>query len=351
MNSTELAKIAKVSRSTVSRVLNNYPGVSPKMRERVEAAIREQNYVPDAAARKLAGKTNHIIGLFIIDTVDTYGENDICTTPFYNDYIALAINIANSRGYDLLIRVVRHQNADEVERLFQSGSISGGIIMGDCLIPSIIDRLILDGHKVVLYHQIPQSCSQNIITVNYNNFKCGKIAAEEFLRKGHRDLAMITGEKNKLCAMDRLDGFESALRTAQVQLDRERYVEYGEFHRQSGGYEAARKLLKRNRNHLPTGICAGSGTMMMGAMQAILDMGYRIPEDISLIGIDGIEIAKYTTPALTEVVISRRKVALTTVVRLIELIEGNQSDQLDFEVSEAELVQRDSVKDLSAALF
>ena len=84
MNSTEIAKIAHVSRSTVSRVLNHHPGVSQKMRERVEAVIYEYNYVPDAAARKLAGKENKIIGLFIVDTVDTYLCNPILQRLYCN---------------------------------------------------------------------------------------------------------------------------------------------------------------------------------------------------------------------------------------------------------------------------
>ncbi|MDD3347983.1 LacI family DNA-binding transcriptional regulator [Oscillibacter sp.] len=347
MNSGEIAKLAKVSRSTVSRVLNHHAGVTDKMRERVEAVIREQNYVPDAAARKLAGKENRIIGLFIIDTADTYEEHNICTTPFYNDYIAQSIDIANSRGYDLLIRVVHHQNSDELEHLFQNRSIAGGIIMGDRMNDSLLEHLTGRQYRMVLYNQITESPAANVVVVNYNNFKCGRMAGEELIRRGHKRIAMVTGETNKICAMERLEGLKAAMRGASLTLDCDRYVECGAFHRQSGGYEATRRLLKRNLDHMPTAICAGSAAMMMGTMQAVIDMGFQIPQDISLIGIDGNSLSQYTVPTLTEVQISRKRVALVTVTRLIELIENGETPQHEYEISEAELIQRDSVKILS----
>lgn len=350
MNSTEIAKIAHVSRSTVSRVLNHHPGVSQKMRERVEAVIYEYNYVPDAAARKLAGKENKIIGLFIVDTVDTYDENNICVTPFYNDYIAMAVDIANSRGYDLLVRVVRHQDINEIERVFQSGSIAGGIIMGDRVQDDILEKLQYSQHKIVLYNQLEKSISENMILVNYNNYKCGKMAGDILIQFGHSRIAAITGEKNKICAMGRLAGLEAAMRNAGCTFDAERYLEHGEFHRESGGYEAAQKLLRRTKDRLPTALWAGSGPMMMGAMHAIIDVGLRIPEDISIVGIDGIEVARYTTPPLTEVAISRKRVAQATVTQLIHFIERGEADTREYEIPDAELRIRSSVKDMSAKI-
>lgn len=344
MDSSEIAKIAHVSRSTVSRVLNHHPGVSQKMRDRVEAVIREYNYVPDAAARKLAGKQNKILGLFIVDTVDTYDENNICTTPFYNDYIAMAIDIANSRDYDLLVRVVRRQDINEIERVFQSGSIAGGIIMGDKLQDDILEKLQYSQHKIVLYNQVETSPSDNIVIVNYNNFKCGKMAGEVLTQFGHRRIAVVTGEKNKICAMERLAGLKAALQNVGCEFDEEHYLEHAEFHRESGGYEATQKLLRKNSSRLPTALCAGSGPMMMGAIHAISDMGLRIPEDISVIGIDGIDIAKYTTPPMTEVAISRKRVASVTITNLIQFIENGKADVREFEISDAELRIRNSVK-------
>ena len=342
MNSTEIAKLANVSRSTVSRVLNNHPNVSARTRERIETIIQEQNYVPDAAARNLVGKQNKILGLFIIDVADDYDEYTICRSPFFYDYIAYSIDIANRHGYNQLITVVRKENIDDIDRLFRSKSISGGILVGDHLDSAILQDLVGQGYKMVLYNQIEKSCAPNVVVVNYDNFKCGRLAGEELVRRGHTRIAHVTGERDKLSVNERQRGLRAALNSAGLELD-ETYIENGCFNRVSGGYEAAKRLLRRNRDNLPTAICVGSASMMMGVFQAIKDMGLRVPEDISLISIDGQDLYKYMTPALSEVTTSCEKVAKVTVTRLVELLERGRLEYRDYEISDAELTQRESV--------
>ena len=346
MNSTEIAKLANVSRSTVSRVLNNHSNVSPRTRERIEAIIREQNYVPDAAARNLVGKQNKILGLFIIDVADDYDEYTICRSPFFYDYNAYSIDIANRHGYNMLITVVRNENIDDIDRLFQSKSISGGILVGDHIEGEILDQLMSQDYKMVLYNQIQHSPAPNVVVVNYDNVKCGRLAGEELVRRGHRKIAHVTGEKNKLSVNERFQGLKMALNAAGIAFDEERYLERGAYNRESGGYEATKRLLKRNWDDRPTAICVGSASMMMGAFQAVRDLGLRIPEDISLISIDGQDLYKYTMPALTEVTTSYEKVAKVTVTRLIELIEQGTLGYNEYEISDAHLTQRDSIRSI-----
>ena len=133
MNSSEIAKLAHVSRTTVSRVLNGHANVSDATRRRVEAVIRQHNYFPDAAARNLVGKQSKVLGLFIIDLAANHDAYTISRSQFFYDYIAYAIDITNRHGYNLLTTIVHADNMDDVDRLFQSRSISGGILMGDHL--------------------------------------------------------------------------------------------------------------------------------------------------------------------------------------------------------------------------
>lgn len=346
MNSSEIAKLAHVSRTTVSRVLNGHSSVSEETRQRVEAVIREQNYFPDAAARNLVGKQNRVLALFIIDLVATSDEYTISRSQFFYDYIAYAIDISNRHGYNLLTTIIHKDNQEDIDRLFQSRSIAGGILMGDHLDQNILARFSARGYKLMLYNQIRRSPAPNILVVNYDNFKCGRLAGEELVRQGHTKIAHVTGEPNKLSVQDRLEGFESALTAAGIPFDRDRSLEYGAFNRRAGGYEATQRLLKRNWDDLPTALCAGSATMLMGTFEAIRDLGLRIPEDISLIGIDNVDTAFYTTPPLSLVSTSCEEIAKLTVSRLIELIEQGHASSHDHIISDATLVQRASVRPL-----
>ena len=347
LNSSEIAKLAHVSRTTVSRVLNGHTNVSPETRERIEAVIREHNYFPDAAARNLVGKQNKVLGLFIIDLAATQDEYTISRSQFFYDYIAYAIDVANRHGYNLLTTVLHADNMQDIDRLFQSRTITGGILMGDHLDQTDLARFSARGYKLVLYNQVRRSPSPNILVVNYDNFKCGRLAGEALVERGHTRISLVTGEPNKISVQDRLEGFEAALTAAGIPFDRERQLEYGAFNRRSGGYEATKRLLQRSWEDLPTALCAGSATMMMGTFDAIRDLGLRIPEDISLIGIDNADTANYTTPPLSLVATSCEEIAQLTVARLLDLVENGSVSPTEYLISHATLTLRSSIRSIT----
>ena len=346
VKSSEIAKLAHVSRTTVSRVLNGHSNVSEETRQRIEAVIREHNYFPDAAARNLVGKQNKVLGLFIIDLAATQDEYTISRSQFFYDYIAYAIDIANRHGYNLLTTIIHEDNMQDIDRLFQNRTITGGILMGDHLEQNDLARFASRGYKMALYNQVRCSPAPNILSVNYDNFLCGKMAGEELVRHGHTRIVHVTGEPNKLSVQDRLDGFESALTAAGIAFDREHQLEYGAFNRRSGGYKATQRLLQRCWEDLPTALCAGSATMLMGTFEAIHDLGLRIPDDISLIGIDNVDTAIYTTPSLSLVSTSCEEIAMVTVARLIELVENGSVTPIDFVIHDVTLERRNSIRQL-----
>ena len=344
VKSSEIAKLAHVSRTTVSRVLNGHSNVSETTRQRVEAVIQEHNYFPDAAARNLVGKQNKVLGLFILDLSAQRDEYTISRSQFFYDYIAYSIDIANRHGYNLLTTIIHEDNMQDIDRLFQNRTITGGILMGDHLEQNDLARFASRGYKMVLYNQVRCSPAPNILSVNYDNFLCGKMAGEELVRHGHTRIVHVTGEPNKLSVQDRLDGFESALTAAGIAFDREHQLEYGAFNRRSGGYKATQRLLQRSWENLPTALCAGSATMLMGTFEAIHDLGLRIPDDISLIGIDNVDTAIYTTPSLSLVSTSCEEIAMVTVARLIELVENGSVTPIDFVIHDVTLERRNSIR-------
>ena len=174
------------------------------------------------------------------------------------------------------------------------------------------------------------------------------------MNQGHRKIGLITGEFNKITVQDRLDGFETALTCAGIPFDREKYLEHGAFNRRSGGYDATMTLLQHNKDDLPTALCAASASMLMGAFAAIRDYGLRVPEDISLIGIDEVDMTTnatmlapvYTTPPLSIVATSCEAAAKETVLRLIELVEEGKASQSDYVIPDVDLYLRKSVRQI-----
>lgn len=151
MNSKDIAKIAGVSRSTVSRVINNYSNVPEETRQKVLDVIKEYNYVPHASARLLAGYKNRIIGLFIIDIVERKCgiKNRITKSPYYLEFTSSVIEAASQKGYKVLVHIIHDESRyDEIKECFYNKTISGGIFIGENNGDLEIKKIIKDGYKV-----------------------------------------------------------------------------------------------------------------------------------------------------------------------------------------------------------
>ena len=349
MNSAEIAKLANVSRATVSRVLNGHSNVSASTKEKIERIMREHNYFPDEAARKLAGKSNQMIALFVIDFSSKPGEYTVTRSPFFSEFAGYAIDIANIHGYNLVTTIIHKENLSDIDRLFQSKSIAGGIIMGDILDQGFLANLSSQGYKLVLCHQIRHSPSPNILVVGLDNYKCGRLAGEELIRNGHTRIAHITGERHRIAVQDRLEGFINALTAAGLSFDKEHYLEYGEFYCNHSDYEATLRLLQRNLYCLPTAIFISSVLMQVGVMKALRDFGLRVPADISLICLDEVSADIYTDPPISVVSFSNEKYAKLAVTKLIELINCGSLPIHDYTISDCNVIRRESILDISKA--
>lgn len=346
MNSEEIARLANVSRATVSRVMNGHPNVSEKTRKKIEKIIREHNYFPDTSARSLAGVNSRFIGLFIIDFTSEHGEYTVSRSTFFYEFVGYAIDVANKYRYNLVTTIIHRDNIDDIDRLFQSHSIAGGIILGDLLDQKTLAHISASGYPIVLCHQIRYSPSPNIVTVNLDNFRCGRMAGEELVRHGHKKIAHITGEARRMAVQDRLDGFVSALTASGISYNQEKYVFFGEFYRRKSAYEGVKALLERCRDDLPTAMFITSSMLQVGALNAIREAGLRVPEDISIIGMGELDAEIYTTPPLSEVFLGCEKFAAAAVSRLLESIENPSPQIRNHIISEWRLISRGSIQKL-----
>jgi LacI family transcriptional regulator len=342
MNSKDIARLAGVSRSTVSRVVNNYSNVPIETKKKVTEIIKKYDYVPHASARTLAGKINKIIGVFIININSSSGEFRIYRNIYFSPFTAAAIDYARELGYNVLVSVInKNSEFEEARKLFYNKTIPGGIFVGANNNEPKIFELIWSGYKLAIIdqEQDKEKTVGNHIVVNSNNLDGAYKATKHLLEYGHREIAHICGDMNKFSGIKRLEGYKKAMSEAGIPI-KNRYIVNGDFTEVSG-YEGTKQLLAEKNNI--TAIFASNDTMAVGAMKAIKEMGIKIPDDISIVGYDDINIASYLSPTLTTVGISILKIASIATLRLINFIEKGINSS-EYNTVPTELIVRESSK-------
>ncbi len=347
MYSKDIAKLAGVSRSTVSRVVNNYSNVSVEAKEKVSKIIEKYGYVPHGPARTLAGKHNTIIGVFITNVNLGTEKFSIFHNAYYSPFTAAIIDYADELGYNALISITNN-NSDfrKIRDLFYNRTLSGGIFIGAYNDLPEIYNLIEAGYKLAIIDQDQEhgaKVNENYIIVNSNNLEGARTATRHLIDYGHSEIAHICGDTKKLSGVKRLDGYKKEMNEAGLRV-RKDYIVNGNFTEDSG-YECAKKLLTGENKKNITAIFCSNDSMAIGAMKAIMEMGLKIPDDISIVGYDDIRIASYTSPSLTTIKSSILEMASIATKNLINFIE-NGIDSTEFHTISTELVIRESTKKL-----
>ena len=351
MKSEEIAKLAGVSRSTVSRVINNYSNVPPETREKVEQVIREYGYVPNNSARNLAGKPVNAIGLFFVEFFSEKSgeieENIIHSSPFYSDFLAYSIGLLKKRGYQLTVSIINQpDDFDMIEMAFINKSISGCIIMGDIVPNNVLKRLSHQGFPTFLVNQRSAINMKNIYLVNTENYAGAYKVVQLLVDNGHTKIAHITGAFEKASVKERFDGFQDCLSHNMIPYN-EDYIYHTHIHRAESGYTAMKELLEKNKDHMFTAVFAANDLLAFGAIRCLNDMGFKVPRDISVVGYDNAEMSSFIVPPLTTVSINVRSVAERTVENLMGIIENNEKVPVLTKEENFTVIVRESVRDIS----
>lgn len=347
MYSKDIAKLAGVSRSTVSRVVNNYSNVSIEAKEKVSKIIEKYGYVPHGPARTLAGKHNTIIGVFITNVNLGNEKFSVFHNAYYSPFTAAIIDFADELGYNVLVSITNN-NSDfkKIKDLFYNRTLSGGIFIGAYNDLQGIYNLIESGYKLAIIDQDQEHVTkvkENYIIVNSNNIEGARTATRHLIDYGHSKIAHICGDTKKLSGTKRLDGYIKEMNEAGLIIEKD-YIVNGDF-TENGGYECAKKLLTGKKKNGITGIFASNDSMAIGAIKAIKEMGLKIPDDISIVGYDDIRIASYISPSLTTIKSSILEMASIATRNLINFIE-NGITSTEFHTISTELVIRESTKRL-----
>jgi LacI family transcriptional regulator len=303
MNIKAVAKLANVSTATVSRTINGSPKVSPDTAARVRKAMETLNFVLNTNARALGSGRSNLLGLIISDI----------TNPFFPELVKAFEDIAVSQGKEVLIANTDYdpdRTMHCVTRMLQR-KVDGVAIMTSEISEHVISFFLKRKIPVVFLDTGEPATGISRINIDY---PAGVEMAMHYLTQlGHKDISFISGPLNLNSARTRYQAFMESSAREHLSAKAE-YVQEGN-HRPDGGYRAMQRILALE--HRPTAVLTSNDLTAIGAMGAIFEAGLRIPQDISIIGFDDIQLSAFTEPPLTTVRIPHKDIARTAIEALV----------------------------------
>lgn len=335
----DIAKICGVGTSTVSRAMNDDPGINPDTKERILRVVEEFHYVPNNSARNLKVSETNTIGVLV------KGRNN----HFFQGMYTFIEQELQKVGYDFTLKEISwdDNNTTQAVEMVKAQRLKGLIFLGG---------MIEDLDKIRKHVDIPYVfCT---VATDFNVSDCNLIAIDDekesykivdyLIKKGHRKIAIIAGQKRDFAVGRlRLTGYKRALEAngieynpALVAFQRDDLPDYSS----ENGYAVMKELLESGEEF--TAVYVISDLTAFGAYKAIYDAGKKIPDDYSVVGFDGKEMTKYMYPALTTI----RQPAAEMIKCAIELLTKAIAGEVDNRriVFDAELIEQDSVKDITS---
>jgi LacI family transcriptional regulator len=326
----DVAKKARVSVSTVSRVLNGKSDVATETKERVLAVIEDLDYATNLAARSMRSRRKNLLGLIMPDIA----------YPFAIEVMKGVNRAIAESEFDLLVYTsgdVRKSGRAFHERKYVSlltNSISDGVI----LVAPVAEQLNVDAPIVSID---PLASNPNFPSVHATNYQGALEAMEYLINLGHRRIGYITGRAELESAYRRLKGYRDALKKADIVVD-DKLIAPGDYTTVTG-ISGARQLLALDPP--PTAIFASNDQMAIGVFQLAEEMGLKIPDDLSVVGFDNITESKYFSLTTVDQFISEMGYVATQM--LIKIIHGIPLEDQTYRM-QTKLIIRSSCRDVAA---
>ena len=332
----DIARICKVGVSTVSRAINNHPDINPETKKMIMDVIEEYGYIPNNSARNLKRTDAKCIAILVKGI----------SNPFFSGMIKIIEEEVEKKKYSLVLRHVEYEE-DEVDvalELIKEKRLRGIIFLGGYFYHSQ-DKLEKLNVPFILSTAgcVPENMSKN----HYSSFtvddeKEGHRLTNYLIKMGHKKIAILAGETENISVGQlRLAGYKRALKEQGIKINSKLIcpmISNIEYYSMQNGYEVTKNLLDSGEEF--SAIFAISDVLAVGAIRAIIDMGKRVPEDVSVAGYDGIELSKYYNPTLTTIKQPVNEMAKASIDLLFDIISGKQKNQ--HRVFDGELIIRES---------
>ena len=326
----DIAKLANVSKSTVSRALNNSTLINQETRERIQEIARTQNFKLNAPARNLSLRQSHTLGFV---SYACCGKNFTAEDLFGLELLGGISDGLRNLGYDLLVIPVDPHEDSWEQHYLDSGRVDGFILIMSTHKQKHVNNLVRHGTPFIVWG-VPGPGS-NYCSVSGDDFTGGKLAANRLVEIGRKRIAFLGGIPGELEVLQRYAGYEAALTEAGLGIDPD-LVTYGNYSHVSGKEEMLRLL-----NQAPDvdAVFVNSDLMALGAIDALQSKGKRVPEDVAVIGYDDLLLAKYNNLPITTI---RQNVPLAGRLLAQNLIQFIQTGVVTNVKLPVELVVRKS---------
>lgn len=316
MTIKDIARLCGVSVSTVSRVLNNRPDVSESVRRKVLAAVEAEGYIPNNGARTLVSNRSDAIGVVVRGTGNL----------FFAEILKTVAREIDRRGYTMVLHFI-DSDADEIKAgaiLEREKKLRGLLFLGG--------RFDYTPAELALIG-VPYVCcsytnyfgtlrEEDYSSVSIDDMLTAYRAVEKLISFGHRRIAVLVPEAcDRSISELRYNGYRAALRDHEIEFDPRLMAETGGCYEMPETYDGMERIIKTGADF--TAVFTFSDTCALAAMKALEDNGLKVPEDVSVIGIDGLQISNYLSPVLTTMVQPAEEMGRESVRVLLDMLENN----------------------------
>lgn len=316
----DVAAASGVAIGTVSRALNGYPDVSDATRERIKQVADELGYAPNQTAQSLSSKRVRNIGIFI---------SGFLSEEVFNDFDIMLLRGSFKAALDHGVNISLHlinseiQEQKSYDQLCYECGVAGAVLFGLKTTDPYCSTLSQSERPVVTV-DIPLE-GEHTGCVLLDDRRAEAEAAQYLIDRGHRRIAVVHGSADALVSMERFAGIKDAYQANGIELDPALNI-YTDFTHDDAAAKVERFLVEHGAEDVTAFLCM-SDLIAIGALRTITRMGYRVPEDFSVVGYDGIELTKFTSPPLTTVNQNVRDKGYEAVRLLCDMLAGDKDPQ------------------------
>ena len=326
---SDIAELAGVSKSTVSRALNDSPLIGKETRERIQSLAQKYNFKINVPARRLSLKQSNTIAF----VTHAYHKEFSVADLFGLEIMGGVSKGLSAQGYDMLVVHVNPHETEWAHLYLDTGRVDGFILLTATRKQFHIQALLEMDAPFIVWGAPPPNAEY--CSVTGDNLNGGRIATEYLVDQGYRRIGFIGGPQEELEVQHRFEGYEKALRASGQTVD-PALVAYGDFSNTSGAQAMAKMLAQAPDLDA---VFVNSDLMAIAAMDMLREHGRRVPEDVAVVGYDDLSISEYSNPPLTTV---RQYIPLAGKMLAENLIKFLETGVVTNEVTPVELVVRKS---------
>ncbi len=331
----DIAKLAGVSQATVSKALNNRPDIGLVTKSKILEIVKELQFSPDAFAKSLKNRYSENIGVVFSRFASPLSGNPFFSKVLEGIEAEIAIN-----NFNLILQIMYNKSSDQMPKMVRERQVEGLILVGIFDNP-LLDTIIKKNIPTVFVD--PKESMSNFNQILIDNEHGAFMATQYLINAGHRRIGFISGDLARMSFNQRYEGYQKAMRYNGIDVN-ENLVKTGGNEK---GYDHVRKLMTHEK---PTAIFAANDINAIYGYQAIHEMKMRIPDDISIIGFDDIELSKMSLPPLTTIRVYKEELGSIAVRILLRIIKRETNEQTTTTVVPVKLIERKSVRKIETSV-